>query len=86
MWNQVLQELQAIEGVEQPTCLEQPPQGLVLGELESRGHYVNGFATINELSFISICNQALQSRLSFADSLLLSILKYEGNPYCITPS
>ena len=36
MWNQVLQELQAIEGVEQPTCLEQPPQGLVLGEL---GHY-----------------------------------------------
>jgi len=30
MWNQVLQEVQAMEGTEQPTWLEQPPHGLFL--------------------------------------------------------
>ena len=30
IWNQVLQDLQAIEGREQPTCLEQTPHGLFL--------------------------------------------------------
>ena len=30
MWNHVLQELQEMEGMEQPTCREQPPQGLFL--------------------------------------------------------
>ena len=30
MWNHVLQELHAIEGVEQPTCREQLPHGLFL--------------------------------------------------------
>ena len=77
MWNHVLQELQEMEGMEQPTCREQPPQGLFLVgcgrslyidfEIKGQPWFFSkwlGLAIIFLLQRM-ICNYVLQSRLFF---------------------
>ena len=61
IWNQMLQELQAMEGIEQPTCLEQTPHGLFLGHnvdtFMDQVHYLSCFEITFLLQSI-ICNCA----------------------------
>ena len=70
IWNQVLQDLQAMEGREQPTCLEQTPQGLFLVQISDQ-NVRNRCACLEKLGFAP---SGLASKLSFCRKPLFSIM------------
>ena len=54
MWNQVLQEVQAMEGTEQPTWLEQPPHGLFLVQSDHNSNMKKGAYMTKKLWFCTV--------------------------------
>ena len=76
MWNQVLQKVQAMEGTEQPTWLEQPPHGLFLVQSDHNSDMEKvcisdkklWFCTVSVTAKKSLCDKALFAKLCFAKS------------------